>query len=110
MYTGRDALFSVEQAITQVRSTESRLDGAWQSAMAAAEAVEKVAANAYQKASFSESDLAAKRKPYEDDPLFMYLWKRRHDQAEDTSSNFVRFFDRKVAHLVDYHDARANYA
>ena len=37
MYTGRDALFSVEQAITQVRSNESRLDGALQSAMAESE-------------------------------------------------------------------------
>src|SRR5437867_3798111 len=37
MITGRDAVFSVEQAVAQVRSDESRLDGALQSAMAEAE-------------------------------------------------------------------------
>ena len=37
MITGRDALFSVEQAITQVRANESQLDGALRSAMAEAE-------------------------------------------------------------------------
>ena len=33
MFTGRDALFSVEQAISRVRSDESRLDAALRSAM-----------------------------------------------------------------------------
>jgi hypothetical protein len=40
----------------------------------------------------------------------MYLWSRRHGQAEDTSGNFARFFDRRVARLIGYRDARANYA
>ena len=53
---------------------------------------------------------AAKGKPYENDPLFMYLWTKKHGQAEDRSGAFVRFFDRKVARLVGYSDARANYA
>jgi hypothetical protein len=34
MFTGRDALFSVEQAISRVRSDESRLDAALRSAVA----------------------------------------------------------------------------
>ena len=74
----------------------------WQAAKAAVEAAEKVAANADQKAAHAESDLAAKGKPYEDDPLFMYLWRKKHGQAEDTSNYLVRFFDRKVALLVGY--------
>jgi hypothetical protein len=85
-------------------------DNAWKAAKAAVEAAEQIATSADQKASLSEADLAAKRKPYEDDPLFMYLWNKRHGQAEDTSGHLVRFFDRKVARLVGYHDARANFA
>ena len=57
-----------------------------------------------------KSDLAAKGKPYEDDPLFLYLWRKKHGQAEDTSNYLVRFFDRKVALLVDYQGVRPNYA
>jgi hypothetical protein len=96
----------------QRRRTAERIksDVAWKAAKAAVEAAEKIAASADQKASLSEADLAAKRKPYEDDPLFMYLWNKRHGQAEDTSGHLVRFFDRKIARLVDYQDARANFA
>ena len=42
--------------------------------------------------------------------LFIYLWRKKHGQADDRSGFFVRFFDRKVAGLVGYRDARANYA
>ena len=76
----------------------------------AVEAVEKIAANADEKASQADADLAAKGKPYEGDPLFIYLWRKKHGQADDRSGFFVRFFDRKVAGLVGYRDARANYA
>lgn len=87
-----------------------RDDGAWKAARAAVDAAAKVAANADQKASQAEADLAAKGQPYEADPLFMYLWRKRHGQAEDRSGRFVRAIDRKVARLVGYQDARANYA
>jgi hypothetical protein len=104
-----DALESLDE---QRHRTAERLksDAAWQAAKAAVDAAAQVAANADQKASFAEADLAAKRQPYEADPLFMYLWNRKHGQAEDRSGNLVRFFDRKVARLVGYQDARANYA
>jgi hypothetical protein len=87
-----------------------KADPGWQARTAAVQAAEKIAASAEQKASQSEADLAEKRKPYEDDLLFIYLWNKKHGQAEDTSGWFVRFFDRKVARLVSYRDARANYA
>jgi hypothetical protein len=85
-------------------------DAIWTAVKAAVDAAEKVAANADEKASLAEADLAAKRKPYEDDPIFMYLWRRKHGRAEDTSSALVKFCDRKVARLVGYQDASANYA
>jgi len=72
-----DAIESLDQLGTQTAG-RIKQDAAWIAAKAAVEAAEKVAANADQKASLAEDDLATKRKPYEDDPLFMYLWRRKH--------------------------------
>jgi hypothetical protein len=87
-----------------------KADAARLAAKAAVEDARKIATNADEKAKLAEADLLAKGKPYEDDPLFMYLWSKKHGQAEDTSGALVRFFDRKVARLLGYPDARANYA
>jgi hypothetical protein len=85
-------------------------DPDWRAAETAAEEARKIAENADQKASLSEADLAQKRKPYEDDPLFMYLWNKKFGQAEDRSFYFVRYFDQMVARMTDYPGARANYS
>ncbi len=61
------------------------------------------------KAARAEQDRAAKGKPYEDDPLFMYLWSRGFATSRYRSGLFVRFFDEKVARLVGFAGARANY-
>ena len=95
----------------RARSAERmKSDPDWQKATIALASATEIAANAESKASLAESDLAAKGKPYRDDPLFMYLWNKKHGQAEDSSGTFVRFFDRKVARLIGYSGARANYA
>jgi hypothetical protein len=85
-------------------------DPRWHDAKEAVEEAEEIAENADEKATLAESDLAEKGKPYADDPLFIYLWTKKHAQAQDPSGAFVRFFDRKVARLVGYSGARANYA
>ncbi len=97
-------------ALRQRSAERMKSDSDWQKATIAAAAATEIAANADRKASLAEADLAAKGKPYQDDPLFMYLWSKKHGQAEDTSGMLVRFFDRKVAGLVSYQNARANYA
>ena len=95
----------------RARSAERmKSDPNWQKATIALASATEIAGNAERKASLADSDLAAKGKPYRDDPLFMYLWNKKHGQAEDSSGTLVRFFDRKVARLVGYHNARANYA
>jgi hypothetical protein len=66
--------------------------------------------NAEEKAARAEADRAEKRRPYESDPLFMYLWRRRFGTRDYEASNLVRYFDRKVAHLIGYEAARVNYA
>lgn len=62
------------------------------------------------KATQAEADRAAKGRPYEDDPLFMYLWSRGFGAAQYRSGFLVRFFDEKVARLIGFHAARPNYA
>jgi hypothetical protein len=107
------SLATAIEALDELRyRTADRIkqDARWIAAKAAVDAVEKVAANADKKASLAEADLATKRKPYEDDPIFVYLWRRKHGLAEDTSGPLARFFDRKVARLIGYQNARANYA
>ena len=73
------------------------------------EAAEATAAAAAGKASQAEADREEKRKPYEADPLFMYLWKRSYGTAAYHGGPIARFFDARVARLVGYDAARPNY-
>jgi hypothetical protein len=84
-------------------------DPAWTGQRARVDEVAKTAQAADEKADQAEADRETKRKPYEADPLFMYLWKRKFATADYRAGNFVRFFDRKVARLVGYDTARPNY-
>jgi hypothetical protein len=82
----------------------------WLARKAAVEDGERVAAAAEQKAKQVEADRDAKRKPYEADPLFMYLWRAGFGTAAYAAGPFVRFFDRQVARLIGFEGARPNYA
>ena len=64
---------------------------------------------AERKAAQAEADLAAKRVPYEQDPIFMYLWRRGFGTPRYTSTGLVRNLDRMVARHVGYADASRNY-
>lgn len=70
----------------------------------------EVIRNAAEKAAQAEADRAEKRKPYEADPLFMYLWRRRFGTDDYRAGGLVRYLDRKVAHLIGFENARVNYA
>ena len=65
---------------------------------------------AQRKAAQAENDLEQKRKPYEADPLFMYLWNRGFGTPRYRAAPVVRYLDRKVARLIGFDDARRNYA
>lgn len=81
----------------------------WQAAKAAALSAATVAEEADKKAAQAEADREAKRRPYEEDPLFSYLWQRRFGTAEYRAGPLTRFLDRAVARLVGFAEARANY-
>lgn len=89
------------------KQTES--DPTWTAQRDRVASTRAIAEAADKKADQAEADQAIKRKPYESDPLFMYLVNRGFASAEYKASNFVRFFDRKVAQLVGFDTARPNY-
>jgi hypothetical protein len=114
---GRNAAAAtVEAAINAVdgqrAEVEAKVQGmqAWREAQARHAQAEAVAVEAEKKADASQAELGAKRKPYDDDPLFAYLWRRRFGTSQYTAGNFARIFDRMVAEFIGYDGARPNYA
>jgi hypothetical protein len=82
----------------------------WVALTREAESAEKVWREAERKTRQSEEDREAKRTPYENDPLFVYLWKRQFGTSAYRSGSLVGYFDGLIARMINYHEARANYA
>ena len=93
------------QAEARVQATPE-----WETARSKVDAADTIATEAEKKATTSEDDLGAKRKPYDDDPLFAYLWRRRFGTSDYKAGNIVRMIDRIVADFIGFGDVRANYA
>jgi uncharacterized membrane protein YgcG len=79
------------------------------SARSALEAAAKIVGAAEAKAAEAEADLGGKKQPYDADPLFQYLWKRRFGTSDYASTGLVRFFDRWLARHIDYEPSRVAY-
>jgi chromosome segregation ATPase len=103
-----EALDAIEALSARVEA-DARVSPEWAAQRRRIEEADETARKAEEKAEVAERDREEKRKPYEADPLFMYLWNRKFGTAEYRSGYLVRFFDRKVARLVGYDKARANY-
>ncbi len=100
------------EAATQERL---RADPDYQRALERAREAERVAVHADEKATLSEQEQDAKGKAYRDDPLFMYLWRRRYGTSEYRAGGgpfapLLRWLDGKVARLIGFANARPNYA
>ncbi len=106
---------TLEQALAAIESVRRaaepkiRSSAAWKAQEEKIAAAEKIAEESEKKAKQAEEDREAKRKPYEADPLFMYLWNEKFSTSEYEAGPFTRFFDRMVARLVGYQDAAPNY-
>jgi hypothetical protein len=101
------------EAVDKIRAdTEAGVqeNPAWRDAKAVRDQAESVAAEAENKAAASEAELTAKKKPYDDDLLFTYLWRRRFATSQYSGGSIARSFDRMVADFIDYNHARPNYA
>jgi hypothetical protein len=94
----------LEMTSSRLRDTESYRQQEQRAQEAAA-----VAQHADEKASQAEKDQAEKGKPYQTDPLFMYLWNRRHLTPDYHGGWLTRRLDAWVARLIDFQRNRANY-
>lgn len=93
-------------------ATRAKLPGVaeWVAADGVVKDAEKIAARAEAKATQAEADRVEKGKPFESDRLFMYLWENGFGTSAYRASFFARYFDRKVARLCNFIEARPNYA
>lgn len=74
-----------------------------------ARTAESIAEEANMKADQAQEDMAEKAKPFQDDPLFIYLWDRGFGTTEYSGGLFSRFMDGWVARVIKYESARVNY-
>lgn len=102
------ALAAIEALRAKV-AEEAKGGAEWAAQRARMDEAQRIAEEARKKASQADADREEKRKPYEADPLFMYLWRKKFGTPEDRSGALVRFFDRRVARLIGYDKARLNY-
>jgi hypothetical protein len=105
-----------EEAVKALHALRSRVEAetlvspAWAAQRASIDELKRIAEKAEAKAQQAEGDREAKRKPYDADPLFRYLWERRYGTAHYSAGALTRFADSRVARLIGYDKARANYA
>src|SRR5262249_34315433 len=97
------AAAAVESALDEVDRLRSEAEAkveateVWRMAKTERDGAEAIASEAEKKAAASEAELGAKKKPYDDDPLFSYLWHHRFGTAKYTGGRLVRMVDRVVA-------------
>ena len=104
-----------EEAVKALHELRSRIEAetvvspAWAAERARIDELRRVVEKAEAKAAQAEGDREAKRKPYDADPLFRYLWERRFGSAHYAAGALTRFADGSIARLIGYDKARANY-
>ena len=76
---------------------------------AAFDDAEAISERAHSKLAVAEDDMRDKGAPYENDPLFSYLWRRNFRTPSYKAGPFFRMMDDWVAGLCNYDDARLNY-
>ena len=82
----------------------------WLRAKSALDTAEAIADASDAKAAQSEAELSEKRKPYDQDPLFAYLWAIGYASPRYHGGAFARVMDRMAAKFIGFADARLNYA
>jgi len=103
-----DAMEAIENRLAKTQKLIEKTDAYRDQKEKVTRAIE-IAKKADEKASRSEKDRAHKGKPYEDDTLFMYLWKRHFLTPDYDANRIARSLDGWVAGLINYMDLRPNY-
>ncbi|MEX1249974.1 MAG: hypothetical protein WEA77_02090 [Hyphomonas sp.] len=96
---------------TRVAGAEASLKGsaAYLALVDAAEGARAVTLRAQEKLDLARADRAEKGGPYEHDPLFSYLWKRKFRSPDYKAGPIIRMLDGWVAKLCRYDLAFLNY-
>lgn len=84
-------------------------DEGYQAALERSRQFDRVAELAKSKAERARVDRVEKGKPFEDDPLFSYLWARDYGEAGYAGRRLGRMLDAWVARLCGYQQARPTY-
>ena len=84
-------------------------DAGYQEQLEAARQLDSIADEAEQKAELAEQDRQEKGRPYEENELFMYLWRRRYGTPDYDAGPLTRYLDRWVEGLCGYDEYRVNY-
>jgi len=87
-----------------------KADEKFKTQLAKSNEAKSIAEHALKKTEVAEADREEKGKPYRDDPLFMYLWETGFGTNSYSANNLVRYFDKMVANMIRYHDAKPNFA
>jgi hypothetical protein len=109
------ALAAIEAALEKVdarrEETQARLenDEVWVAQRRTLTHARQIAEAAAEKAARSTAEKAEKKRPYEADALFMYLWRRGFAAPGYRAFPLARFLDGRIARLIGYQEARANY-
>lgn len=109
----RSELEGLETRLDAIASTalhELASEPSYKALVEARDKAKEILAKAADKTKQAEADRQKKGAAYETDPLFMYLWKRRYGSRDYHPNWLIRLGDERVAKLVGYVDARANYA
>ncbi|MFK8068829.1 MAG: hypothetical protein AB8D52_11330 [Gammaproteobacteria bacterium] len=88
---------------------ELETDKAYQQQLQTARKVDDIAEQAEQKAKLAETDRQEKGLPYENNALFMYMWKRKYGTPDYQANTLTRFLDSWVEDLCNYDQFRVNY-
>ena len=111
--TQRQALEEAADALDLAEAaTQARLDADadYQAQEQRTREADRIARHAEDKALHSEQEKDEKGQSYRDDALFLYLWERHYGTPQYRAWPVTRWLDNKVARLVGFEDARANYA
>ena len=103
-----DLIKQVDERVAEVMSKLNEQEAYLAQERSVADATAK-AEQAETKAAQAEADREEKGRPYREDPLFMYLWRRRYLTPDYAAGIIARILDGRVAKLIRYADARSNY-
>ncbi|MEN8689735.1 MAG: hypothetical protein AB1Z18_00050 [Desulfobacterales bacterium] len=103
-----DLVKQIDESAAEIKLQLSRQEAYQEQEKRVAETAAR-AERAENKAAQAEADQEEKGRPYREDPLFMYLWKRRFLTPDYTGGWLTRSLDGWVAKMIKFGDARSNY-